>query len=89
MKKFSTQKGYTQYAGPVCVVLKYSNHKHKQDLNCNTPEDWEKPVEILLYWHRELKQKALVADITWIWSKHEPGKSSSEESFEVEEVTKK
>lgn len=63
MKKLYIQKGYAQYAGPVCVVLKCSDHKHKQDINCNTLEDWEKIVEILLYWYWELKQKALVTDI--------------------------
>lgn len=47
VKKFCIRKRYAEYAGPVCVVLKCSDHKHKQDMNCNTPEDWEKPVEIL------------------------------------------
>lgn len=90
MKKFCTRKGYAQYAGPVRVILKCSDHKHKQDMNCNTPEDWEKTVEILLYWHWELKQKALIADITWMWSRHELGDSSSKrESTEVEEIERK
>lgn len=85
VKKFCTRKGYAQYAGPVRVVLKCSDHKHKQDMNCNIPEDWGKKVEILLYWHREMKRKALIADITWMWSRHEPGDSSSEGGFsEVE-----
>lgn len=90
VKKFYTRKGYARFAGLVCVVLKCSDHKHKQDMNCNTPEDWEKTVEILLYWHQELKRKALVADITWIWSRHKPGETSFEEgSSKVEEVERK
>lgn len=90
MKQFCTRKSYAQYAGPVCVVLKCSDHKYKQDMNCNTPEDWGKTVEILLYWHRELKRKVLVVGITWIWSRHEPCESSSEEgSSEMEEVERR
>lgn len=59
-------------------------------MNCNTPENWEKTVELLLYWHQELKRKALVADITWIWSRHEPGDSSSEGGLsEIKEVERK
>lgn len=78
VNKYCTRRGYAKYAGPVRVLLKCSDHKHKQDMNYNSPEDWDKVIEMLLYWRRDLKRKALSAEISWVWGRHEPENSSSE-----------
>ena len=90
VNKYCTRRGYAKYAGPVRVLLKCSNHKHKQDMNCNTPEDWDKAIEMLLYWDKDLKRKALSADISWAWGRHEPENGSSEgENSEMEKASHK
>ncbi|MCJ1344549.1 hypothetical protein MMC31_002752 [Peltigera leucophlebia] len=90
VNKYCTRRCYAKYAGPVRVLLKSSDHKHKQDMNCNTPEDWNKAIEMLLYWHKDLRRKALSADISWAWERNEPENSSSEgENSEMEKSGQK
>lgn len=87
VNKYCTQRGYAKYAGPVRVLLKCSDNKYKQDMNCNTAEDWDKVIEMLLYWPKDLKRKALIADISSSWGRHEPEEDLSEdEDLEVEQT---
>lgn len=69
------------------MLLKCSDQKYKQDMNYNTPEDGDKAIEMLLYWHKNLERKALIAHISWSWGRHEPeDDSSKDEDLEIENI---
>lgn len=59
-------------------------------MNCNTLENWDKVIEMLLYQHKNLKRKALNANISWTWGRHELENSLSKgENLKIEKASHK